>query len=202
MSSQQVKNSFELIVSAPSGAGKTTLLKKLQEHMSLKKVVSYTTRDKRDSETDGLDYHFVNRLDFMDKVQNNFFLEWADVYGNLYGTPKQLDDESVDFIIYEVDVKGFFSLQKHKPDVTSIFILPPSLSSLKERLLTRQPDMPEPELNRRLSSALEEIQYSSHYNYTVCNDNLSEALESLMLIFKCEKIRTVNNKEFIQKFSH
>lgn len=193
---------FEFIISAPSGTGKTTLFKALKAELRLEKVVSLTTRSKRLGEADGIDYSFVTDEQFKLKIQQDFFLEWADVYGHFYGTPKSAQHDNIDFLVYEVDVKGFFSIRKHKPNITSIFIVPPSIDSLKARLLTRQPLMPKEELNKRLSSAAEEIQHASHYDYVVCNENLSEALESLMLIFKCERIRTASNANLIHKLSH
>lgn len=193
---------FEFIVSAPSGTGKTTLFRSLKKEVRLEKVVSLTTRPKRLGEVEGVDYSFVTEEYFKNKIQEGFFLEWADVYGHLYGTPNSFEYKDIDFLVYEVDVKGFFSIRQHKPNITSIFIIPPSLESLKSRLLMRQPLMPKEELKKRLSSAAEEIQHASHYDYVVCNENLSEALESLMLIFKCERIKTASNANLIHKLSH
>lgn len=200
--SEKNNQAFQFIISAPSGTGKTTLFRALKEDVRLGKVVSYTTREKRDGELHGKDYYFIGEKEFRDKIQKDFFLEWADVYGNLYGTPRDIHYDDVDFLVYEVDVKGFLSIKKHKPEITSIFLVPPSIESLKSRLLTRQPMMPSHELSRRLSSALEEIQHASSYDYVVCNENLSEALESLMLIFKCERIRAANSAKLIHKLSH
>ena len=173
----------EFIISAPSGAGKTTLFHQLKQMVSLEKVVSYTTRTRRQGENPGQDYHFVTIEQFREKIKEDFFLEWADVYGNYYGTPQSSSGTKAQNLIYEVDVKGFISLRKYKSDITSIFIAPPSVNVLRERLLKRQPAMPEHELSRRLSCAQEEIQHASSYDYVICNSELSKALENLKLIF-------------------
>lgn len=191
----------EFIISAPSGTGKTTLFRELEQHASLEKVVSYTTRKRRDCEEAGVDYHFITEEEFQEKIKQEFFLEWAKVYGNFYGTARQLPDSDAENRIYEVDVKGFLSLKKHKSDLTSIFIAPPSVATLRERLLKRQPSMAQEELEKRLSSAREEIQHASSYDYIVCNEDLSEAVENLLLIFKCEKIKASNKASLIRKLT-
>ena len=196
-----MSNYHEFIISAPSGTGKTTLFKKVREQASLEKVVSYTTRAQRECEQAGVDYHFISEEDFQEKIKQEFFLEWAKVYGNYYGTPRHLPKSDCQNKVYEVDVKGFLSLKKHKSDLTSIFIVPPSVAVLKERLLKRQPKMSVDELERRLSSAREEIQHASSYDYIICNEDLSEAVENLMLIFKCEKIKSSNKASLIRKLT-
>lgn len=173
------------IISAPSGAGKTSLLKKLiQENTNIKASISYTTRPKRNHEEHGKSYFFATPDEWDEMHASGKFLESATIYGHKYGTPNdwvtlQLQ-QGID-IILEIDVQGAQQVSQKIPSACSIFILPPSLTELKNRLELRQSDSPE-SIKTRLASAQHEIQAVNIFNYIVINDNFTDALTTLKSI--------------------
>lgn len=181
------------IVSAPSGAGKTTLCNQIVISVAgIWHSVSYTTRGSRPGEEHGREYFFVDERAFQDMVERKEFVEYAHVHGHWYGTPRKplLDkmEEGVD-VLLEIDVQGALQIKKAFKDAVSIFILPPSLDSLRTRLLNRGSDSQE-EIARRLKKVKEEIWCFREYDYIVCNDDLSRSLHELQSIFLAERLRT------------
>jgi guanylate kinase len=181
------------IISAPSGTGKTTLCKQLTTNLpGLWHSISYTTRKPRSGEEHGRDYYFIKERTFQEMIERNDFVEWAHVYGHLYGTPwKSLTekiDQGVD-VLLDIDVQGAMQVKKRFEDSVSIFILPPSMTVLRSRLQTRASDTPE-EIQRRLHKVKEEVWSYREYAYIVRNEDLGRSLRDLESIFWSERLKT------------
>lgn len=181
------------IISAPSGTGKTTLCKQLTVNLpGLWHSISYTTRKPRPGEEHGREYYFVAEKTFQEMTAKNEFVEWAHVYGNLYGTPWKSLTEKIDQgidVLLEIDVQGAMQVKKRFEDSVSIFILPPSMTVLRSRLQTRASDTPE-EIQRRLHKVKEEVWSYREYAYIVRNEDLSRSLRDLESIFWSERLKT------------
>jgi guanylate kinase len=173
------------IVSAPSGAGKTSLVKALLAHnREIGLSVSYTSRPPRPGEVDGKDYHFVSRETFLGMVKRGDFMESAEVYGNLYGTSQSWIEKETQRgrdILLEIDWQGAAQVRRIFPECISIFILPPSLQALEERLKGRNQDSAEV-IARRIASAREDVAHVAEFDYVIINDKLDEALLQLNAI--------------------
>ncbi len=187
-----------IVISAPSGTGKTTLCHMLlKEFPNIKFSVSFTTRKPRPGEVNGKDYWFVTREEFLQKVKEGDFLEWAEVYGNLYGTSKsqvlKALNEGKD-ILLDIDTQGALQVKENFSDAVLIFILPPSLKELERRLRKRGTD-PEEVIEKRLKVAREEIKRAKFYDYIVVNDILEVAYSKLKSIITAEKSRA---KRFLE----
>lgn len=195
-------NGLLVVISGPSGAGKGTICKRLREIMKdLKVSVSATTRQPRWGEIEGESYFFINEEEFINKINNDEFLEHAKVYGNYYGTPKnevfkQLEEGND--IILEIDIQGALQVKKNYPRGVFIFILPPSITELKNRIEGRGTDSKEVILNR-MQSVYEELNYAFEYDYVVLNDEVEEAVEKIVCIIKAEKNRAIRKKAIINK---
>jgi guanylate kinase len=181
------------IVSAPSGTGKTTLCKQIATSVpGLWHSVSFTTRKPRPGEENGREYFFVEEKTFQDMVARNEFLEYAQVYGNWYGTPRKalMDkmEQGID-VLLEIDVQGALQIKKKFEDAVYIFILPPSMDALRLRLQSRASDSPE-EILRRLQKVKEEVWSFREYYYIVRNDDLTQSLRELQCIFFAERLKT------------
>jgi guanylate kinase len=181
------------IISAPSGTGKTTLCKQLTSTVpGLWHSISYTTRKPRPGEEHGREYFFIEETAFQQMIDRNEFVEWARVYGNLYGTPrKTLTDrieQGID-VLLEIDVQGAIQVKKKFEDAVSIFILPPSMQVLRSRLRNRASDTPE-EILRRLQKVKEEVWSYREYAYVVRNEDLSQSLRELESVFLAERLKT------------
>jgi len=167
------------IVSAPSGAGKTTLCRKLVSSLpNLQFSVSYTTRQPRKGEVNDRDYTFINRQDFRLMADKGEFIEWAEVHGELYGTSRKRLEELLDSgndVILDIDTQGAMQIKGRYKEGIYIFILPPSLETLKERLKNRMTDSKE-EIGKRLGRAIAEIKTFDKYDYVIINDILEDAL--------------------------
>jgi guanylate kinase len=194
------------VISAPSGTGKTTLCKQLMASVpGLWQSVSYTTRKPRAGEEGGREYYFVEERVFQDMIAREEFVEYARVYGNWYGTPRKalLDKmaQGVD-VLLEIDVQGALQIKQHFPDAVFIFILPPSLETLRNRLEKRGSDSPE-EIRRRLQQVQEEVRSFRDYCYLVLNDDLGQSLRDLQSIFLAERLRTsrIDVKWLDQRFA-
>lgn len=188
------------IISAPSGAGKSTICKELVKQLpDLILSVSYTTRPKRRGEVDGMDYFFISEEEFQKKLKDNFFIEWAEVYGNKYGTSKEfiakVISEGKD-ILLEIDVQGAKNIKKAFKDAVAIFILPPSIQELEKRMKQRNENSDE-EMALRLQKAKDEIMQSTFYDYIVINDNLNSAVEKIKSIIIAERHRVAKMKKVI-----
>jgi guanylate kinase len=180
------------IVSAPSGTGKTTVVERLVESTpNLAMSRSYTSRSMRAGECDGVDYTFVARERFESMVAAGEFLEWADVFGNLYGTCAADTDTilagGTDLVLV-IDVQGARQVRSRGLPATTVFVMPPSLQILEQRLRGRSKD-PEPAIQRRLSVAREEVAAFSEYDYLVVNDELDSAVNRLRSIVLAERAR-------------
>lgn len=180
------------IISAPSGSGKSTLVNGLlQCDPDLIFSVSYTTRERRGSERPGESYNFIDRKEFENRVQLGEFLEWADVFGNYYGTHRSVLEraelEGKDLVL-DIDIQGARQLRKSIPGAVSIFVLAPSRQILENRLRNRSEDAEEV-IQRRLRKASDEIRNYSDYDYVLVNDDLAKSRETLYSIVRAERAR-------------
>ena len=181
------------ILSSPSGAGKTTISHKLLgADDEIRLSVSATTRPKRPGEVDGIDYHFVSDEKFDRMVDEDDFYEWAEVFGNKYGTPKGYIRKGLkqgeDFL-FDIDWQGTQQLkQKDDQDVVTVFILPPSLTELRHRLETRAQDS-EDVIDRRMDRARAEISHWAEYDYVVINDDVDECFVKVREILHAERMK-------------
>ena len=179
-----------IIVSAPSGAGKTTLCEKLiKDFPSIRLSISTTTRERRHYETEGVHYHFVDKSIFESKIAQQEFAEWARVHGNLYGTSKKVIEGFLadgKHVLFDIDVQGAVNLKKLYPDrALMIFIHPPSLQILEERLRGRKSESGT-SLETRLQNAYNELAWSQKFDYQITNDNLERAYAQLTSIIRRE----------------
>ena len=180
------------IVSAPSGAGKTSLVKALiDSEAQIRVSVSHTTRAMRPGEVDGVHYHFVERTEFVKMIEHGDFLERAEVFGNLYGTSQshlqQTLDEGHDLIL-EIDWQGAEQVRQLMPKARSIFILPPSLQALHQRLTNRGQDSDEI-IEGRMREAVSEMSHYVDYDYLIINDDFTHALDDLKAIFRANQLQ-------------
>jgi len=181
------------IVSAPSGAGKTSLVKALlKTDHAIRLSVSYTTRAPRPGETEGRDYHFVDRQRFELMLAEGEFLEHAEVYGNFYGTSKgsiTRDLNAGHDILLEIDWQGAAQVKHHFPESTSVFILPPSFNALRSRLKGREQDSDEV-IERRLAAAAHDVAHADAFDYIMVNDDFDHALLDLVAITRSVRLET------------
>jgi guanylate kinase len=175
------------IVSAPSGSGKTTLLQRLlPTFMDLRFSISHTTRQPRGDERNGVDYFFVDRTEFLSMVDRGAFLEWAEYYGQLYGTSHAFVEEQLSTgcdVILDIDVQGARQVKSRIPEAIAVFILPPSYSELERRLRSRRLESDEA-IHRRLEIAKSEIPYYRDYDYIVFNEVLEKSIQLLESIVR------------------
>lgn len=179
------------ILSAPSGTGKTTLCRRLRERFpEMRYSISYTTRSPRAGEQDGVDYHFISKHEFEDRLKRNLWAEWAQVHNNYYGTSAEFLEKTIaagEDILLDIDVQGTVQILKRFPDSVTVFILPPSMDALKERLTERGTDSPEI-IARRLHNAVGEIAQKDLYRHIIVNDVLEKAFNELVdLILRYRK---------------
>ena len=179
------------IISAPSGAGKTSLVKSLVDSEALIRVsVSHTTRAMRPGEVDGVNYHFVSHEQFHAMLDENAFLEHAEVFGNLYGTSQRWVEQTLAEgydLILEIDWQGAQQVRRLMPQSKSIFILPPTQEALRHRLTNRGQDSGEI-IERRMREAVSEMSHYVEYDYLVINDDFTHALSDLKAIFRANQL--------------
>jgi len=194
MSSSVARRGQLFVVSAPSGTGKTTVVESLAARMSHLRVSrSYTSRQARPGEEDGVDYTFVSRARFEAMLAGDQFLEWAEIYGNLYGT-SQVDTERLlvagDDVVLVIDVQGARKVRRRTLPLVSVFIMPPSAEVLEGRLRGRCTDSEE-QIQRRLSVARGEVTAFPEYDYVIVNDDLETCVGRLRTIIEASRMRTV-----------
>jgi len=182
-----------LVLSSPSGTGKSTISRNLLSgNRNLELSVSVTTRARRGSEIDGTHYHFVSEREFNRLREDDALLEWAEVHGNFYGTPREAVDQAMGEgrdILFDIDYQGGQQLMdKARFDVVSIFLLPPSMEELQSRLVRRAEDAQDV-IQKRLNNAIEEIPHWKEYDYVVINDDLDRAFSEVQSILSAERLR-------------
>lgn len=192
------------IISSPSGAGKSTLLNRLFKDIShehpMAFSISHTTRGMRPGETNGREYHFVSKEEFQAMIERNAFFEWAEVFGNFYGTSRENIEQSLSQgidIFLDIDWQGARQIKSQFPEARSIFILPPSMTILRERLTGRNQDSAEV-IENRMKKARNEIIHYDEYDYVIVNDNLDEAYEQLKAVIIAEQCKISNQKVRLQ----
>lgn len=194
-----------LILSSPSGAGKTTLTRMLLQDRSLDLTlsVSVTTRPRRSSEVDGIHYHFIQRDDFDAQREHGDLLEWAEVHGNCYGTPRKPVEKILaqgKDVLFDIDYQGAAQVRQKAPaDIVSIFILPPSMTELRARLERRAEDAKDV-IDKRLANAREEIQRWEAYDYVIVNDDLEKSYKQVTAIIAAERLRKARTKDAVASF--
>jgi len=192
------------IVSGPSGVGKGTICRELlKENIGIELSISMTTRKPRPGEVDGKSYYFVSHEQFDNKIKADGFLEYASVYENYYGTPKQevLDmlKKGID-VILEIDTQGALLAKKQYPNGVFVFILPPSMAILRQRLVDRRSETEE-QIKLRLDTAMSEISFITEYDYYVVNATLSESVARMKEIVMAERSKVTKNiRDVIQKY--
>ncbi|MBL4772783.1 MAG: guanylate kinase [Alcanivoracaceae bacterium] len=194
------------IVSAPSGTGKTSLVNALvRDTNHLKLSISSTTRIPRPREIDGYHYHFIEEKKFKQKITAGDFLEYAEVFGNHYGTSQETVDKMLHEghdVVLEIDWQGAQLIKKRRPDAISIFILPPSIKALRDRLENRGQDSTEI-INTRMKKSMNEISHYGEADYLVINDDFEDALKGLKTIVRAHRLKTskqaVINAHIIKK---
>lgn len=182
-----------VLISGPSGAGKGTIVANLlAERADCVTSVSATTRKPREGEIDGKSYFFISRETFQEWIKEGRFLEWDEHFGNCYGTPRQFVEEQQragKHVILEIDVVGAQRVMQSNPDAVGIFILPPSVSVLKERLRARGTENEE-QMQNRLERLEKELSFMDNYAYAVINDDLGEAVAQVNAVFTAEMTKT------------
>ncbi len=200
---KQSRRGLLLVVSGPAGVGKGTVNSALIErNPSMKMSVSATTRSPRPGEIEGIHYFFKNEEEFVRMIQNNEFLEYMHVFStNYYGTPKAFVDEELDHgydVILEIDVQGAMKVRQSCPEAVLIFIAPPSMSTLKSRLIGRGTETMAA-IEKRFATAFEEMKLMNEYDYIVVNNVVDVAVNRVEAIIEAEKCRPARNFEFITK---
>ncbi|MEX2099975.1 MAG: guanylate kinase [Acidimicrobiia bacterium] len=179
-----------LVIAGPSGVGKGTIVKKLRERdPSLWLSVSANTRPPRPGEQEGVDYHFVDRDDFLALRDRGGFLEWFEVYGDLKGTPRKAVEEHLaagDDVLLEIDVQGALSVKEQFPDAVLVFVAPPSLQELERRLLSR-PSADSEDIEARLAAATSELEQSIGFDAVVVNDDVDAAVSQVAAILNARR---------------
>ena len=198
------RSGIPFILSSPSGAGKTSIARNIiSKDKNIQLSVSYTTRKKRKNETDGLDYEYISKNSFEEKIKKNYFLEWAIVFENYYGTSRKKVQKVIaegKDVLFDIDWQGAKQLSNNKSfDLVKIFILPPSNNSLENRLNARAQDT-QIEVKKRMSQANDEISHYMEYDYIIINNDLEVASNEVLNILNAERLkrkRLINLDKFI-----
>jgi len=197
------RQGFPIILSAPSGAGKTSLCRKVVErHPEIVYSISVTSRPPRPNEKHGQDYHFVSAADFEKMLESDALVEWAMVHDNYYGTPRKDISGQLEQgrdVIMDIDTVGARSVKKTYPQAVSIFVIPPSIEALKQRLMSRATDSDEV-ISKRLNKARLEMEQVGDFDYWLVNDDLNQAIDAVVAIIQAERRRLSRyNKDEIIK---
>ncbi len=199
---KQMSKGILIVFSGPSGAGKDTILYDvLERDKTLQKSVSLTTREKREDETEGVDYYFTSLKEFKDKLDNGEILEYAQYGQNFYGTPKAPVDKWLNdgkTVILKIEVQGAANIKELYPESVSIFLLPPSIEELENRLRARETDSQE-DILRRMTIAEDEFRRSVNYDYIVINNKVDEAVNDVLSIIRAEQLKSSRMKNYISE---
>lgn len=194
-----MKKGFLLVVSGPSGVGKGTVLHDLMNtQKNLVYSVSATTRKKRDGEIEGVSYFYKTHDEFKQMIKEDKFLEYAEVHNNYYGTPKEFVENKINdgkIVVLEIDVQGAVNVKKNTENAVFIFLAPPSLSELKNRIVGRGTET-EQDINVRMKNARKELEYIKDYDYLVINDHINSAINSVNEIINAEKHKVFREEDF------
>lgn len=189
------KRGYILVLSSPSGAGKSTLARQLLQDDGLptpKLSVSVTTRQRRPSEIDGTHYHFIDEVSFLQRRDQGALLEWAEVHGNFYGTPREPVERALSqghIMLFDIDWQGTEQVRAAMPeDTVTVFVLPPSFDELRSRIIRRAEDKPDV-IEKRLENARDEMTHWRDYDYVITNTDLGEAYKQLRAIYVAETVR-------------
>ncbi|NLK97500.1 MAG: guanylate kinase [Epulopiscium sp.] len=190
-----------VIISGPSGSGKGTIVKEIIKHDRYALSISVTTRSPRVGEKEGIHYFFKSRQEFEEMIHRGDLIEWAEFCENYYGTPKsyveKMQSEGKD-VILEIEVQGALKVKELNPEAVLIFIVPPSLAELKNRLIGRGTEKEEI-IEKRLKRALEELDMINKYDYLVVNDSIHEAANKIHTIVEAEHMKATRNLDLIEK---
>lgn len=199
-----MKKGLLIVVSGPSGTGKGTVCGELlTQAQDLAYSISATTRQPRAGEVDGKNYYFMEKAEFEQKIAEGGFLEYANVYGNYYGTPLAKIEERLaagEDILLEIDTQGALNVMQKCPDGLFIFLVPPSLAELERRIRGRGSETAE-SLERRMGSAKKEIEAGRKYGYVVVNDTVKKAVSRIMAIRMAEHCRVEKNQEIFEELA-
>ncbi|WP_053956937.1 guanylate kinase [Inediibacterium massiliense] len=199
-----MKKGLLIVVSGPSGTGKGTICKELlQIQKNIGLSISATTRNPREGEVDGKNYFFVDKDFFEKEISQDGFLEYAKVFDHYYGTPKKYVIDQINDgnnVLLEIDVQGALQVKKKYPEAVLLFILPPSMKELKNRIIGRGTES-QKDIEKRFSSAIEEIQYVKEYDYYIVNDEVKKAVDRIINIITAHKYKVTKDIEkIISKF--
>lgn len=198
------KQGLLVVLSAPSGCGKDTVLSELDNRLEIRRSVSMTTRAIRPQETDGVDYYFVDEPYFLKMLAEDKILEYTSYSGNYYGTPRQAVDDWLhegETVVLKIEVEGAENVRRLYPDSVSIFLVPPSMHVLEERLRKRSSESEE-EIQSRMTIARNEMQHATQYDYIVVNDRLDDAVSDIRAIIRSERHKTSRCGNIISEVIH
>lgn len=198
----KLSQGFLLVISGPSGSGKGTVSHKLlSQNQDIIFSVSATTRRPRVGEIDGENYFFLEEKEFKDMTQNNEFLEYAFVHNNYYGTPRKFVLDEIDkgeIVLLEIDVQGALQIKKNYKNVVFVFLLPPTMDELRNRIVKRGTESQE-DIERRFKNAFEELNFVGEYDYFVVNDKVENAVQNIENIIEAEKLRVKRHSDIKNK---